>query len=62
MMKEYVLVEKKALATIVYALNGPPHYMLEITMTRSIAHITGDDPIDELEKALRRDVILKELK
>lgn len=46
--RQMVSVDAKALRTILEALNGPAHHIREIQMTRSVAALTGDDPIDTL--------------
>jgi hypothetical protein len=43
-----VSVDAKALRTVLQALVGQPHHIREIQMTRSIAALTGDDPIQTL--------------
>jgi hypothetical protein len=46
--REMVSVDAKALRTVLQALTGPAHHIREIQMTRSIAALTGDDPIGVL--------------
>lgn len=46
--RQMVSVDAQALRTVLEALNGPAHYIRELQMTRSIAALTGDDPIGTL--------------
>ena len=43
-----ISVDKKALRTVLNALNGPGHLIRELQAIRSIQVITGDSPIDRL--------------
>jgi hypothetical protein len=43
-----VTVDANALRQVLQALTGPAHLIREIQMTRSIASLTGDDPIGRL--------------
>lgn len=46
--RQMASVDAKALRTVLQALVGPPHHMREIQMTRGVAALTGDDPIQTL--------------
>lgn len=54
--RKMVSVDAEALRTVLQALIGPPHHIRELQMTRSIAALTGDDPIgllvDDFKAAL----------
>lgn len=50
-----VSVDANALRTVLQALTGPAHLIREIQMTRSIAALTGDDPIGLLVDDYNRD-------
>jgi hypothetical protein len=54
--REMVSVDAAALRTILQALNGPAHHIREIQMTRSIAALTGDDPIGVLIEDFNRAI------
>lgn len=43
--RQMVSVDAQALRSILEALNGPAHHIREIQMTRSVAALTGQDPI-----------------
>lgn len=46
--RQMVSVDAVALRTVLEALNGPSHLIREIQMTRSVAALTGYDPIGVL--------------
>jgi hypothetical protein len=48
MIRRMVSVDALALQRILQALVGQPHEIREIMMTRSVAALTGDDPIQTL--------------
>lgn len=52
--RQMVSVDAQALRTILQALTGPAHYIREIQATRSIAALTGDDPIGTLIEDFNR--------
>jgi hypothetical protein len=54
--REMVSVDAKALRTVLQALTGPAHHIREIQMTRSIAALTGDDPIGVLIEDFNRAI------
>jgi hypothetical protein len=54
--RQMVSVDAAALRTILQALNGPAHHIREIQMTRSIAALTGDDPIGVLVEDFNRAI------
>lgn len=46
--RQMVSVDAAALRTVLQALTGPAHHIRELQATRSIAALTGDDPIGVL--------------
>lgn len=54
--RQMVSVDAQALRTILQALIGPPHHIRELQATRSIAELTGDDPIGVLVEDFNRAV------
>lgn len=51
-----VTVDANALRQVLQALTGPAHLIREIQMTRSVAALTGDDPIGLLIDDYNHDV------
>jgi hypothetical protein len=52
-LPDKVLVSSAALAQIINALNGPQYMVLELTVTRGLGPLTGNDnPIDVIEREL----------
>lgn len=46
--RQMVNVDAAALRQVLEALTGPAHHIRELQMTRSVAALSGDDPIQTL--------------